>query len=182
MRAYFKQRRRGSITEYVSDLESDSTSVHNGDHSLPNTPRSTNEPTTNSPTSKDSSGFRMFNKMLLENALHFHKGQEITYSDFVPKFLTSNSIEPLDAIITRVNNWIERCESHVKILNIETIIVPLDAIRTESNIQAVHTNNHSSNNSNVMAEFVRVWIDGSAGIPEDWPGRIISSNITLPRG
>ena len=129
------QRRRGSITEYVSDLESDSTSIHNGDHSLPNTPRGIVEPPsiskqethTDSPKhhrnhsvhpihpNSDHAVHTMFNKMILENALHIHKGQELTYADFVPKFLTSNSIEPLDTIISRVNDWIENCESFVKV-------------------------------------------------------------------
>lgn len=108
------------------------------------------------------------------------KNCEIAYADFVPKFITSSSIEPFDSVIARVNEWMKLCEQDVKVLNIETVLCPLDALRSNNNAQAKSLQSSSASGSSTMAEFVRVWIDASYGFPADWPGRIISTHVQLP--
>ena len=110
---------------------------------------------------------------------------ELAYADFVPKFLTSTSVEPFDTILARVKQWLQACEPNVKVINIETVILPLDAIRATSiasqgsNGTGTSTSTTSSSSSTALAECVRVWIDARSGYPQDWPGRILGM-ISLP--
>lgn len=109
------------------------------------------------------------------------KNCEIAYADFVPKFITSNSIEPFDSVVARVNEWMKLCEPEIKVINIETVVVPLDALRSNNNQQAMSLQSPTAiSNNSTMAELVRVWIDASSGFPSDWPGRIISTHVQLP--
>ena len=119
--------------------------------------------------------------MSFDNNSTLSHGVELTYADFVPKFLTSTSVEPFDTILARVKQWLQACEPHVKVINIETVILPLDAIRTGSKASqgSNGTTITSSGGSTALAECLRVWIDARSGYPQDWPGRVLGM-ISLP--
>ena len=85
-------------------------SAEDDDVSMPNTPKQTENNEARNLLRVPSNNYTQVST--------FHStvtSVRLLYADFLPKFITINSIEPFDSLLARVNDWLEECESNVKV-------------------------------------------------------------------
>jgi len=85
----------------------------------------------------------------------------LTFKDFFPQVtesgFRSTEYESFDEIVKRANEWV--ASSEVRVLNVETILLP----SVDTGAEAVQTNIHTSGKvSSYWRQFLRLWYDASA--------------------